>query len=517
MPCEKRKIDSNVVGLAYAQEECLTELPTTPVWYPLDPNEYTDFGGEITTIAREPINASRQRKKGVTTDLDASGGFGQDLTFSNLQRLMQGFMFADARERVSTNPISDNALKTITVVDFTASSNEIEVGSGEGANFVVGMILRSTGFVEAANNNDQMVITAITSDVLTVDATLATETFTTGSLEIVGFEIAADAASITYDGGTGSLSLNTTGTFAGLDINVGEWIYINGDAATEKFTNNGGYARVKTVGSTSLTLQEATWTPVTETLSGGEKVRIYLGKFLRNEKELNLVKERSYQLERTLGEDTNGTQSEYLIGAVANEFTVQIASADKVTCDLSFSAVTNETRDGATGIKAGNRDAGLITENAYNTSSDVYQMRLFKIDEDSQTPTSFFAYVENATLTINNNVSGIKAIGQLGSFANNVGDFDVGGELNVYFATVEAVQAVKENADVSFNMVLAKDNAGMIYDVPLLSLGGGRVTVAKDEPIMLPLENSGAENEDGYTLSITYFSYLPNAAMPVIL
>lgn len=509
------KIDSNVTGLSYAEESSLGVI-SSPTWYPLEPNEYSDFGGETTTVTRTTINASRQRKKGTVTDLSASGGFGQDLTQQNLQRLMQGFFFADARERPANNAINGKAANTIAIVDVSATGPTVNVGSGDGAKLAVGMIIKVSGMANPENNRI-MVISAIATDALTVDGTLVNETApATATIEVVGYEFADAVAGIVFTGSEVLTLTRSSGDFTAENFNVGEWIFIGGDATANRFANNEpGYARIEAISASALTLREPTWTPVTEAGAGGKTIRIFYGRFLRNENDQALIKRRTYQLERTLGNDGSGIQSEYLIGSVANEFTLNVVAAEKLTADLSFQALTNETRNGTTGIKSGTRKT-LVIEDAYNSANDAYQLRLFVKDPTKATPSSLFARVLEANIGINNGATGRKAIGTLGSFDITVGDFVVSGTLEVYFSTVAAIAAVKANSDVGLNMIFAKDNAGIVYDMPLLGLGDGKLNVEKDEPVMLPLSADAVENEFGYTLGMTFFGYLPTVAMPTV-
>src|SRR5690606_41662996 len=99
----RNKIDSNETSLAIAKEVIGTPgvLPSTPEWHSMEPNEYDDFGGELTLLARRPINSSRQRKKGAIVDLEASGGFNQDFTNENSQMLTSGVMYANFREKLN--------------------------------------------------------------------------------------------------------------------------------------------------------------------------------------------------------------------------------------------------------------------------------------------------------------------------------------------------------------------------------------------------------------------------------
>lgn len=98
------KIDSNVTGLRFCEEATIGNLPVaaSQVWYPLEPNSYSNWGGQTKLTQRSPITATRQKKKGVLTDLDAAGSANMDMTATNYQRIMQGFMFADFREKFDT-------------------------------------------------------------------------------------------------------------------------------------------------------------------------------------------------------------------------------------------------------------------------------------------------------------------------------------------------------------------------------------------------------------------------------
>ena len=202
--------------------------------------------------------------------------------------------------------------------------------------------------------------------------------------------------------------------------------------------------------------------------------------------------------------------SEYLVGAVPNEMTVNVSSADKVTVDMSFMALDSEQRDGKAGLKAGTRPISA-PESAFNTSSDVHRIKLAEVvDESAVKP--LYAFATELSISVNNNVSASKAIGTLGAIDTTAGMFEVGGSMTAYFADISAVKAVRNNADITLDMVMLKRNSGMVWDIPLLTLGNGRLTVEKDQAIMLPLDTNAVKGKFGYTLQIQRFSYLPDVA-----
>jgi hypothetical protein len=503
------KIDSNTTALAYAEEQSLKTLPGTPVWYPLEPNSYSDFGGQVSLLSRNPINALRKNKKGVITDLDASGEFNQDLTHSNLTRLLQGFFFADIREKVTNLPMNGTAIPFTSV---TASTDIYAAASGL-AGILANSLVYFTGFTNAANNGLKVVPSASTATQITApDGTVDETPPATAKAKLVGYQFASGTLNVAMNGQLVQLSRASGAVdFTTLPLNPGDWIFVGGDAVGERFvTNLPGFGRVKRVATTFIELDKVSWTPSAET-GTGKTVRIFYCDVLKDESTTNLIKRRTYNIERQLGNDGNGIQSEYLVGAVANELTINIAQADKINVDISFVACDVEQRTGTTGIKSGTR-ATQTVEDAYNTSSDFSRIKLNLAGDAYTSSTALFAFATEMTVSINNNVNPNKAVGTLGAFDLSVGNFTVSGEMTAYFGDVTAVQAVRNNSDITIDFAIVKANKGLLFDMPLIALGDGRLEVEQDEAITLPLETNAAESTYGHTLFLGSFSYLPDLA-----
>lgn len=88
------RVLTNNVSLAYAIEDSIGVLPGSPTWKKLEPNTIANYGSTITTVARSPITADRQRRKGTITDLDSAAEFEVDFTLDALVDFIEGFCFA---------------------------------------------------------------------------------------------------------------------------------------------------------------------------------------------------------------------------------------------------------------------------------------------------------------------------------------------------------------------------------------------------------------------------------------
>lgn len=513
MVCPVNKIDSNSTGLRYAEEECIgvlrvpaSTLPA-PIWFTQEPNTYSDLGAKITTVARNPINPSRQRKKGTVTDLESSGGYNQDVTPFNLVRLMQGFCMAAARQKATLQPLNGTQN---TATSVTATGKIYGVSAG-GAAFIASRMVLASGFANSANNGLKTVASA-TGTTVVVNEVIADEATPPAgaNLSVVGHQFASGDVALTLSGSTVTMTA-TAADFTTMGLIPGEWIFIGGDTTPTQFTASNGFARIASIAAKAIVFDKIGWPTPAADAGAAKTIRVFFGTVIRNESDPTLIQRRSYQLERSLGSDADGPQTEYVTGSVPNEFSLNLKNGEKVTMDFTFVGTGYETRNGATGPKAGARPDAPI-EDAFNTSSDFSRVRMASVVPGNPIPAPLFAFATDMTLTIKNNVSPNKAIGVLGAMDVSAGTFEVGGSSTVYFATVDAAAAVRNNADVTLDIAMVKKNTGLLFDIPLLTLGNGQATVTQDQPIMLALDTNAAESTFGNTLTFQHFAYLPNLA-----
>ena len=496
MVCETKKIDSNVVGLNYAIEECLGVLPPTPKWQALEPNSYSDFGGELSTAARTPISASRQNKKGAVTDLSAKAGFEVDFTKTALNDLLQGLFFADMREKAKL------AVSAVTATGFTVAGNT-KIKPND--------IVKGFGFKTPILNGVFKATGATATEIAVSGVTAKTET---GTIQVVGHTFAAgDLKFIVEDQIYGITS--TAKNLTELNLIAGEWVFVGGDKADSAFaTIKPFYARIQSISANKITFDNGTFPSGLAADNGaGKSIELYVGMVLKNESDPDLIKRRSYTFERTLGKvaATNQDQAEYISGAIFGELSLKAPTNEFVTAECKFTATNSEYKTG--NLMSKGKLSSSLGESAFNTSNDMRLMRLNVVDKTKTVSSPLFAYLTEMSLEVNNNLSENKALGVFGAMDVSAGNFEVKGSLTAYFATVEAQQAVRKYLDVGLTSIFAKENVAFLFDIPLLGLGGGQNNVEKDNPIMTSLDIEAAENSNGYTLMYMNFPYLPAVAM----
>lgn len=509
----RKIIPSNVTGLSFCEEDTdglipseLT-VPGTNVWYGAEPNTYRDFGAESELVARSPISRDRQRKKGTVVGVTASGGFESDLTATNLSRLLQGFMFADFRRKYDAVSTGVNAGGTLDV-DVDASG------------ILAGDLIFTSG-AEIAANNGLFVATA-GSDADTVALPGLVEEAAPINVTKVGFQFAAGDLTIDATAGENPRLIATAKDLTEIGLIPGEIIYIGGDSGATRFANpaNNGWARVKSIDAGEIILDKTDFEMVDDA-GAAKTIRLFCGRVLKNEVG-DLIKSRTYRLERSMGAPDKAVpgavQGEYLKGAVPNSIAFSIPERDKVTAALMFMAADYETRTAAQGLLPGTRPV-LPEEDVYNSSGDAKRIRMAVYPKGilSSAPDPLFALVQGLEFTINNNATENTAVGYITAAQITEGDFEVTGSITAYFATVQAAQAIRDNADVTLDFALWKANRGIAVDFPMIALGGGRAGVTPNRPITLPLDtqmSTGAKYDPAFnhTLLFSFFDYLPTIA-----
>ena len=494
---------TNNFAESYAIEETIGVLPTAPIWKLLEPNSINTFGANITTVERAPISKDRQRRKGTVTDLDSAVEYDADWTMDSFDDFIAGFVFAVPYGAII------HALHSGTDVDDLEAGTALYTHAALAAAIDEGTLVYARAFADPLNNGLFAVAAAgTTTSTPITGGTQVAETPTqqqNASLEVAGFRFTdltwTDA---TKTIGSVLIDLQTLGLLAGQFIRVG--------SGTNDFTNGAVWGRIVSISAGEIVLDKVTNIGAGTLDGGGDEVAsavdLLYGQFFRNVSvdDSDYV-ERSYHFEgayANLEVPGPGDEYEYAKGNFANQVTFNLPLADKA--QISFAFVGTDTDAPST-----TRATGAATPQdpvktaALNTAADIARLRVSDVDE-----AGLSTLFKSLSLSLNNNVSPEKVLGQLGAAFMNTGNFEVNLEAEMLFTNGDVIDRIRANTTVSMEFGVENDDGGVWIDIPSMTLGGGARSFPVNESILVSLTGTAfADATLGTSIGVSLFPYLP--------
>lgn len=500
-------INSNATGLFVVEEVVPGQIPANPIWTEKEPNSYANFGSDLKTATRMPINNNRRNKKGTVVGYSAGAGYETDLTAESLRHEAPGFFFSNERSK------SELIATAVTADGFTVAAG--------GAAYVAGTIVAASGASDPSNNGRHVVGAGSDADTVAVVG-LQAAAGQAIRLTRAGIKFAAGDASIDVAGDLPAL-VTVAFDLSTLGLIPGEIVYLGGDEDASTFGETAkGWCRVKSVAAHRLVFDKTDF--VFEASAGGAKtIELYFGTVIRDE-DAALQVLHTYSIMRHTGnpdlDAPNAVQAEVITRCVANQLKITVPEEDKITCSLSFMGADSKYYDDVATQIPGSQYIGITESDAINSTGDMKRANMFaypKPGSESSAPLPIVAVFDSFDLTFDNQIKENKAVTRMGTFVLSPGNFAVSGSFSGYFTSTKALQAMRDNADVTFMLAAFKANKGVALDIPMLSLSSKGLDVKINEPVMIPIDSAAStgskyDTNMSHTALLVFFDYLPNVA-----
>lgn len=506
------RVSSNDVAMAFAREATPGVLPAQPDWHTVEPNEITNYGSEIKTVARDPIGGDRQRRKGSVVGLDSPLEIDADLTYSHLRHFIEAFCYSRA---VGPGSFAGLAVAAdgVSVAALTAQ---------EAGYFTYGAAAAQTlvfisGYIDAENVGLHPISGAVANGAVKIPVAGLNDEAADATREqiiaIAGVRGAAGDLEIDADGNLISTALD----FTTLGLSVGQVIHIGGQDAQYNFANseNVGFVRLRQIEANKLTLERRELDFVlddgTDTGAGGAATQIDLlfGQFVRNVPTSNPdYAEITTQFELhspNLG-DAGQDMFEYAVGNYADALTITIPEEDKAGLKLGFVGLDTVPPSLVRAQNADTPRAPIATE-SYGSASDLARLRLMEEDE-----TGMGSDFKSLTMALKNNAAGEKVLGKLGPKYVNAGQLQIDIEAELIFTEAGIIRAIRNNETVGLDFTLRNGDGGAHFDIPSATLSGGGRSYPRNESVKISTQIMAHKDTIfGTSLGVSLFPVLPSA------
>lgn len=469
-------VSANRTQVAYVVETTAGTTPNTPRM------RTVRMTGEQLAFAQDFVDSDEVRADRMIGDpilvMKSSGGtlnfewsYPVDQTF--LSDLLRSTFYASW---VNT-PQRDNDGTADSVITDVATSGVITVTTG--AAFVIGHLIKTTGFGQAGNNGTFRITTG-SATVPSVGAALLTAEGAPAAaarVKVVG------AAGVSGDITATATGLgSTTLDFTTLGLAVGQWIKIGGTATANRFATAAlnGYARMTAIAATALTLDNRPtgWTTDAGT---GKLIWFFFGDQIRNSA-ASIVRTSMTIEKGFLGQ----TVPNYIVGTgeTVGQLAATISSRQKITGTATFMG-----QGGSTSTTALDASIDAATTNAIMAAN----ANVGRINEAGATLVGP-NFIRDLNFTINNNLRTVEDVAQQSPTDIVEGEFTVTGTINTYFGDSTLLTKFYNNTATALNVQIAKNNQGIIFSFPRVTYrgGGNPQATAKNTDVMASFDFSAS-------------------------
>lgn len=426
-------------------------------------------------VSSNEIRADRMNADPIKINEENTGPLNFELSLFDENDLFAELMASAMFSTWVLTPYRKNdgtADSVITAVTAASQTTTVTAVAPQNGAYVVGHLVRHTGFTNAANNGKFRVSTGGTTSYICTGSGLVDETAPPGTArsKVVGFQGASADITATASGlGSTSLDFTTLALVAGMWIKIGDADNANFSFATAA---NNGWARVSgTPTATALPLDNlpSGWAVDSGT---GKTIRVFFGDYIKN-----AVTRRSLSIEKSfLGQ---GTPTHMLQkGMVVGRMNLDYSTESIITGSFELRGLT-----GSQGTVAnGNSYDAAPTQRVMSANVSVGQI--------SEAGASVVSpnFIRSLQLQLENNLRPITAVGNVGAVDIGVGECQVTGTLEAYFGSNAFLTKLLAGTISNISCRSQIDNQAFIIAMHRVTFTGGSPAAGgKNQDVLIPL------------------------------
>lgn len=240
----------------------------------------------------------------------------------------------------------------------------------------------------------------------------------------------------------------------------------------------------------------------------GKEIDVYFSRFYRvvsNDHDDYLTPSYAFEMEYPGLADDGTSEYWYLLGNMIDEWTWNIPLTTKATVNATFVGthtlpLTSSRKTGPSTAKNPNANAGI------STATDLFRVRIMGLDE-----LGISTDMQSAKLMIKNNVTAQKQLAQLGATKMNQGQHVETLEATVIFTSREIIEAVRNNRESVFDVLMHNSDFGAMLNVEAMTLDASDPNFERQKSVLINSKATGHQNDlSGSTGSMSVFGYIPN-------